>query len=164
MNQVDCKWILGWDFLAWKEVSKAASPYTQVDWNWTLLTRINQCSAQIHQMNLRGGADTITLNRFVFEIIEAFDYYDSKTKMLSGRYKVIVDNSIKEEIIYVGNMKMYNARLKVGGVPLKIDEDLDDEYRQLIIKRETFETEEQITEYKRGQLACIPIKNYRPTS
>lgn len=158
MNREDCKWILNWDHKGWKKASSAASPYTQQDWNYTLITRINQCSAQIHQANLRSGADTIFLNREIFNIIENYEFYDDKTKKLS-RYNVVIDNSLGD-VIYVTNKKLLNFNYKVGGTPLKIDSELDDEYRKLIIDKETFETEEQIIEHKKRLLACIPIEGY----
>ena len=47
---MEAKWKLEWDYLWWKnkypEIS--GSLLTQNDWNQTLVTRINQISAQIH--------------------------------------------------------------------------------------------------------------------
>lgn len=160
MNKADCKWVAKWDYLAYEDVVN--TPYIQQDWNQTLNTRINQCSTQIHQANLRSGADTIILNKNVLEIIKTLAYYNPDVKKISHRYDVIIDNSIIENVIYVTNLKLYNFKYKVGGTPMKIDEDLgDDEYRNLIIKKETFETEPEITEHKKRLLACIEIQNYK---
>ena len=52
-------WTLRWDYNGWKR-GTAANPltqYTQKDWNQTLITAINQISAQIHKSTLRGGAN-----------------------------------------------------------------------------------------------------------
>jgi len=46
-------WQLRWDYNGWKRVSTAATPYTQKEWNQTLITKINQVSAQIHKSTLR---------------------------------------------------------------------------------------------------------------
>jgi hypothetical protein len=52
-------WNLRWDYNGWKRGTSAnpLTQYTQKDWNQTLLTAINQISAQIHKSTLRGGAN-----------------------------------------------------------------------------------------------------------
>jgi len=47
-------WNLRWDYNGWKRLGSNAVPYTQKDWNQTLITAINQISAQIHKSTLRG--------------------------------------------------------------------------------------------------------------
>ena len=49
-------WNLRWDYNGWRRISQTTS-YTQKDWNQTLITAINQLSAQIHKSTLRGGAN-----------------------------------------------------------------------------------------------------------
>ena len=49
-------WQLRWDWNGWRKASLAANAYTQKDWNQTLITKVNQISAQIHKSTLRGGA------------------------------------------------------------------------------------------------------------
>lgn len=82
------KFKLYWDYEGWKGTS-SPSFFTQKDWNQTLITKINQISAQIHQYTLKGGANTIIVSPEIFCVIEDLEYFD-KDKMSIGRYKVII--------------------------------------------------------------------------
>ena len=61
---------LRWDYNGWRKTSNAAQPYTQKEWNQTLITKLNQISAQIHKSTLRGGANFIVVSS---EISAIFD-------------------------------------------------------------------------------------------
>jgi hypothetical protein len=97
-------WKLRWNYYGWK--GTGAQKYTQKEWNQTLITRINQISAQIHKSTLRGGANFIVVSSEVsaiFDDLDAFlptshdleDYsYNLGMKQVgtvNGRYKVYVD-------------------------------------------------------------------------
>jgi hypothetical protein len=99
-------WQLRWDYNGWRKASSAASPYTQKDWNQTLITRVNQCSAQIHKSTLRGGANFIVVSSelsAIFDDLEYFHVSDANPEQdqynmgierigtLSGRYQVYRD-------------------------------------------------------------------------
>jgi hypothetical protein len=99
-------WQLRWDYNGWRKASTAASPYTQKDWNQTLITRINQTSAQIHKSTLRGGANFIVVSSelsAIFDDLEYFHVSDANPEQdeynmgierigtLSGRYQVYRD-------------------------------------------------------------------------
>ena len=99
-------WQLRWDYNGWRKASSAAAPYTQKDWNQTLITRINQISAQIHKSTLRGGANCIVVSSeisAVFDDLEYFHVSDANPEQdqynmgierigsLSGRYQVYRD-------------------------------------------------------------------------
>jgi hypothetical protein len=99
-------WQLRWDYNGWRKASSAAAPYTQKDWNQTLITRINQISAQIHKSTLRGGANFIVVSSeisAVFDDLEYFHVSDANPEQdqynmgierigsLSGRYQVYRD-------------------------------------------------------------------------
>lgn len=99
-------WQLRWDYNGWRKASSAASPYTQKDWNQTLITRINQTSAQIHKSTLRGGANFIVVSSelsAIFDDLEYFHVSDANPEQdqynmgierigtLSGRYQVYRD-------------------------------------------------------------------------
>lgn len=71
------------------------------DWNETLLTKINQVSANIFQSSLIGGANKIRLNSKVFPLIENHEYYNKERKILAGKYHVVIDNNIDEDIVIV---------------------------------------------------------------
>lgn len=97
-------WRLRWDYSGWK--NQGSQKYTQKEWNQTLITRINQISAQIHKSTLRGGANFVVVSSEVsalFDDLDVFlpvshdleDYtYNLGIKQVgtvSGRYKVYVD-------------------------------------------------------------------------
>ena len=99
-------WQLRWDYNGWRKASTAASPYTQKEWNQTLITRINQTSAQIHKSTLRGGANFIVVSSelsAIFDDLEYFHVSDANPEQdqynmgierigtLSGRYQVYRD-------------------------------------------------------------------------
>lgn len=101
-------WQLKWDANEWKYGNGGASfaGYTQKDWNQTLITKINQVSAQIHKSTLRGGANWIVVSSEVSAIFDDLEYFhvsnaspeqDSynmgieKVGTLAGRYQVFRD-------------------------------------------------------------------------
>jgi hypothetical protein len=99
-------WQLRWDYNGWRKASSAASPYTQKDWNQTLITKINQISAQIHKSTLRGGANFIVVSSEISAIFDDLEYFHvsdaspeqdqynmgiEKIGTLSGRYQVYRD-------------------------------------------------------------------------
>ena len=49
--------------------------YTQKDWNQTLITKVNQLSAQIHKSTLRGGANFIVVSSEISAIFDDLEYF-----------------------------------------------------------------------------------------
>jgi hypothetical protein len=99
-------WQLRWDYNGWRKASSAASPYTQKEWNQTLITRVNQISAQIHKSTLRGGANFIVVSSEISAIMDDLEYFHvsdanpeqdqynmgiERVGSLSGRYQVYRD-------------------------------------------------------------------------
>jgi hypothetical protein len=99
-------WQMRWDYQGWRKASSAASPYTQKDWNQTLLTKVNQISAQIHKSTLRGGANFIVVSSEISAIFDDLEYFHvsdaspeqdqynmgiERIGSLSGRYQVYRD-------------------------------------------------------------------------
>jgi hypothetical protein len=95
-----------WDYNGWRKASSAASPYTQKDWNQTLITKVNQISAQIHKSTLRGGANFVVLSSEISAIFDDLEYFHvsdanpeqdqynmgiERVGSLSGRYQVYRD-------------------------------------------------------------------------
>jgi hypothetical protein len=70
-------WTLRWDYNGWKRgtSSNPLTQYTQKDWNQTLITAINQISAQIHKSTLRGGANWIVVSSEVSAIFDDLEYF-----------------------------------------------------------------------------------------
>lgn len=101
-------WQLKWDYNEWKygNGGNSFAGYTQKDWNQTLITKINQVSAQIHKSTLRGGANWIVVSSEVSAVFDDLEYFhvsnaspeqDSynmgieKVGTLAGRYQVYRD-------------------------------------------------------------------------
>lgn len=99
-------WQMRWDWNGWRKASNAANPYTQKEWNQTLITRINQISAQIHKSTLRGGANFIVVSSEISAIFDDLEYFHvsdaspeqdeynmgiERVGSLSGRYQVYRD-------------------------------------------------------------------------
>jgi dCMP deaminase len=113
-KNIDCFLNLEWDY---KNVDETMFSL-QRDWNQTLITRINQAAANIFQRTLTMGANKIRVGSEIFSIIEDLEYFNKKEMILSGRYKVIIDNNIpKDEIIVY-----YDAS---NGLYVPTEEDLE---------------------------------------
>jgi hypothetical protein len=111
-------WQLRWDYNGWRKASSAASPYTQKDWNQTLITRVNQISAQIHKSTLRGGANFIVVSSEISAIFDDLEYFHvsdanpeqdqynmgiERIGTLSGRYQVYRDPYAPSYSIIIGH-------------------------------------------------------------
>jgi hypothetical protein len=111
-------WQLRWDYNGWRKASTAASPYTQKDWNQTLITKVNQISAQIHKSTLRGGANFIVVSSEISAIFDDLEYFHvsdanpeqdqynmgiERIGTLSGRYQVYRDPYAPAYSIIVGH-------------------------------------------------------------
>ena len=78
-----------------------APQYTQKEWNQTLITKVNQVSAQIHKSTLRGGADTIVIAPEILPIFNDLECYDDIRKVLGNRYEIIVNKYMPTHKILV---------------------------------------------------------------
>jgi hypothetical protein len=83
-------WRVRWDYNGWKKAT--TTPFTIRDWNQTLITKLNQISAQIHKSTNRGGANTIVIAPENLPLIESLEYYNIETKKIGNRYDVIINN------------------------------------------------------------------------
>ena len=113
-------WTLRWDYNGWKR-GTAANPltqYTQKDWNQTLITAINQISAQIHKSTLRGGANWIVVSSEISAIFDDLEYFHvsnaspeqdqynmgiERVGTLAGRYQVFRDPYFPPNTILLGH-------------------------------------------------------------
>ena len=112
-------WNLRWDYNGWKRLaSTGTTPYTQKDWNQTLITAINQLSAQIHKSTLRGGANWIVVSSEVSAIFDDLEYFHvsnaapeqdqynmgiERVGTLSGRYQVYRDPYFPANQVLIGH-------------------------------------------------------------
>lgn len=110
-------WTLRWDYNGLRNQS---STYygTQKDWNQTLMTKINQISAQIHKSTLRGGASWIVVSPEVSAVLDDLEYFHvsnaspeedkynmgiEKVGTLGGRYTVYRDPYAPAGTILIGH-------------------------------------------------------------
>jgi len=99
-------WQARWDYNGWQRLGTTSTVYTQKDWNQTLMTKINQISAQIQKSTLRGGANFIVVSAEISAVLNDLEYFHvtdasaesdqynmgiEKIGSLQGRYQVIVD-------------------------------------------------------------------------
>jgi len=111
-------WQLRWDYNGWRKAATSANPYTQKEWNQTLITRVNQTSAQIHKSTLRGGANFIVVSSEISAIFDDLEYFhvsdanpeqDSynmgieRIGSLSGRYQVYRDPYAPAYSVIIGH-------------------------------------------------------------
>jgi hypothetical protein len=114
-------WTAKWDYNEWRYGGTGGATlqgYTQKDWNQTLVTKINQISAQIHKTTLRGGANWIVVSSEVSAVFDDLEYFhvsnagaeqDSynmgieKVGTLSGRYQVYRDPYFPPNKILIGH-------------------------------------------------------------
>ena len=110
-------WNLRWDYNGWRRIN-ATTSYTQKDWNQTLITAINQLSAQIHKSTLRGGANWIVVSSEVSAIFDDLEYFHvsnaapeqdqynmgiERVGTLSGRYQVYRDPYFPPNQVLIGH-------------------------------------------------------------
>jgi hypothetical protein len=111
-------WNLRWDYNGWKRLGTNAVPYTQKDWNQTLITAINQISAQIHKSTLRGGANWIVVSSEISAIFDDLEYFHvsnaapeqdqynmgiERIGTLAGRYQVYRDPYFPANQVLLGH-------------------------------------------------------------
>lgn len=115
-------WRLSWDYAGKTgrgiDTQNSAAFYTQKEWNQTLVTAINQVSAQIHKATLRGGANFIVCSAEISAIFDDLEYFhvsnaapeQDKFNMgierigsLSGRYQVYRDPYFPSDTILMGH-------------------------------------------------------------
>lgn len=110
-------WNLRWDY---NGLRKQSTTYhgVQKDWNQTLITKINQISAQIHKAVLRGGASWIVVSPELSAVLDDLEYFhvsdaspeQDKYNMgierigsLQGRYQVYRDPYAPANTMLIGH-------------------------------------------------------------
>lgn len=99
-------WKQRWDYNGWQRMATPSTVYTQKDWNQTLITKINQISAQIQKSTLRGGANWAVVSSEISAVFNDLEYFHvtdasaesdqynmgiEKIGSLQGHYTIIVD-------------------------------------------------------------------------
>ena len=115
-------WRMTWDYAGITgrgiDTSNSGAFYTQKEWNQTLITAINQVSAQIHKATLRGGANWIVVSAEISAILDDLEYFhvsnaapeQDKYNMgierigsLGGRFQVYRDPYFPADTILMGH-------------------------------------------------------------
>lgn len=113
-------WKARWDYNEWRYGNAGSSfaGYTQKDWNQTLVTKINQLSAQIHKTTLRGGANWIVVSSEVSAVFDDLEYFHvsnaapeqdqynmgiERIGTLGGRYQVYRDPYFPPNKVLIGH-------------------------------------------------------------
>jgi hypothetical protein len=114
-------WKAKWDYNEWKYGGANGATlqgYTQKDWNQTLVTKINQISAQIHKTTLRGGANWIVISSEISAVFDDLEYFHvsnaepeqdqynmgiEKIGTVGGRYQVYRDPYFPANKILIGH-------------------------------------------------------------
>ena len=113
-------WKTRWDYNEWKYGNNGSAfmGYTQKDWNQTLVTKINQLSAQIHKTTLRGGANWIVISSEVSAVFDDLEYFHvsnaepeqdqynmgiERIGSLAGRYQVYRDPYFPPNKVLIGH-------------------------------------------------------------
>ena len=112
-------WATRWDYNGWKRTASGGfNAYTQKEWNQTLITKVNQISAQIHKATLRGGANFVVVSSEVSAIFDDLEYFHvsnanpeqdqynmgiEKIGSLGGRYTVYRDPYAPANSIIIGH-------------------------------------------------------------
>jgi len=114
-------WSSKWDYNEWKYGAAGGTPfmgYTQKDWNQTLVTKVNQMSAQIHKATLRGGANWIVVSSEISAVFDDLEYFHvsnaspeqdqynmgiEKVGTLAGRYQVYRDPYFPANKMIIGH-------------------------------------------------------------
>jgi hypothetical protein len=110
-------WTARWDY---NGLRKQTAMYfgTQKDYNQTLVTKINQISAQIHKSTLRGSASWIVVSAEVSAVFDDLEYFHvsnaspeqdkynmgiERVGVLQGRYQVYRDPYAPANTILIGH-------------------------------------------------------------
>ncbi len=110
-------WTTRWDY---NGLRKQTTGYygVQKDWNQTLVTKVNQISAQIHKSTLRGGASWVVVSPEVSAVFDDLEYFHvsnaapeqdkynmgiEKIGTLSGRYIVYRDPYAPANTVLIGH-------------------------------------------------------------
>ena len=114
-------WTAKWDYNEWRyggQNGATLQGYTQKDWNQTLMTKINQMSAQIHKTTLRGGANWVVVSSEISAVLDDLEYFHvsnagpeedtynmgiEKVGTLAGRYQVYRDPYFPPNKILIGH-------------------------------------------------------------
>lgn len=94
--------------------------FSQNDWNQTLQTAINQCSAHLFKGKTRTIPNVIEIHPSLIKVFETLEYFHKKDSMLGPRYCVETNNNISpdEIIMYASGDRDTFTLIKILNLPL----------------------------------------------
>jgi len=151
--------------MGWLNSPLKPNSYTQKDWNQTLLTKLNQASAQIFQESRRGGANTIRFNSKILEIIKTLEYYSEEENKVGYKYQIEIDDLIFENSIYIFRDTIKRSDILIpldrfDGV-VKIEHLADTRPLEIgEVHYKTTSNTKEINEFKKRLVCKLDILNY----
>ena len=149
MKKENCKWKLEWDYNGY---DKTKYLYVeQYDWNQTLVTKINQASANICR-STHNCATTLEVNTKTHKLLETLEYYDITHHTMGNRYTVIINDDIEDNVIILYHKTEFISKLS--------KEKNEDGWYELINIPKTECTIEEVKEYEYICSGYVEILNY----
>ena len=163
MTKDDCKFNFEWDYSQWGNTKLDLALYTQRVWNQTLITKINQISANIHKASLRGGGNKIIVPKKLEPLFDTLEFYWGNS--LSGRYAVEFKDDLcfkfgvkyPEDVIYIFNSEVKSNRILVPKIT-EATEATEEQMEQFSFRFP--QSEEELTEYKKRLCGSVTVLNY----
>lgn len=90
-----------WDYLGWEKLNLPNNTANQKDWTQTLLTSFNQCSAVIHRVTHRGGANYISINEHLLPMLKEIEFFIEDNNSIGHRFSIIIDNTQPKDTIVI---------------------------------------------------------------
>lgn len=156
---------LTWDYKGHKAVN--GHGFSQLDWNQTLMTRINEVSATIHKQTLRGGATHVYMNPIMEPIMDSLEYThrnEDGIMHLAHRYQLVFDADIPEGTItakHIEKNPLGNGDfVLIPEVTKEAEGNMMAELTMKLHKRGDAESDAIIEEYENRCFGTIEIINY----
>jgi hypothetical protein len=154
MKKENCEHFVEWDYLQHKEIKNNITDY-QLDWNQTLLTKINMIASQIRRSSRRYGPDTIEVSPKLEPLIETLQFYNKETKQLGSKYNIKINDEIEDNTMF-----LYHSDEDIVVIPFITEEPTDGGFSEIVFKPINVCSEDKVSKYKKSIKGYITIKNY----
>lgn len=101
--------MLKWDYLGWKKLGYV-NYMSQVNWNQTLMTKLNEANANYHETEAKIGSSTITVNDKINTLLNTLEFV--KDGVYTHR-QIIIDNELDDKTIIVGNPDFPDINIEI---------------------------------------------------
>lgn len=161
LTKKDCFNHTTWDYLGWKDIKYSPSDdgdhFDQTKWISTIITKINGISSMIHTSTYMGGVNTITINSKLLGLfaLMPFGHYNHDKQTLSGRYQIVIDDNLDENIIFLSNI----PKNPLIALPIIKKSTQANEYDTIEFKGISSFSDEEVALYKSKLNGYIEILN-----